>query len=297
MSWTSENVSPIFKGIYGAVTGLVAGVGKAIVKIPPGQTVSTLFLKCTIAGAAATRDNLELMFGDIRVLLSGKEIFTLTAQQLVMLAEYYQPGAIADDGYLAINFQRLWMQGFAEQNGPAWGLLNQSSLILEMETLAANTIDTILPLVQVQPIAEDIGTYFRYSRQSVPVGNTGRFNWDGLDKHDPNEMLYALHFEVPTPARFSSIAFVADDTRLIDTVAFGDLYRLSKLATPPRNPQTAIRHALGYCHLDFAARNYGGDAVRMNMGNVLLEWNFITAAPVIVTVIGEYATRKALKAA
>ncbi len=283
-AFSDSNRSPLLKKLAGAITGIAAS-GTMVVKFPPGQTYLEIALQCTIAGTAATRAQLESMLLSCRLTVSGVEKWTLTAKQLIAIAEYYNVGVVGATGFLMIPFERLWMVGIDAQVGPAYGTLGESSMQLEITQDATSTIDAVTAWARISPVAEPLGAHMRAARLTPSFASTGLSIFDGLPKN-PDEFLYALHFQVPVIADFTNIAVVADEVRLVDaswTVI--NQFQAFK-AGPLRTPQTAKL----FQTLDFTSRGFDGDALRLNMASLVLELTFANAAPNAVNIIAEIGT-------
>jgi hypothetical protein len=272
------------------VTGLGASQ-IAIVKIPTGATYLELSLECTIAGAAATRAQLEAMLPQIRCTVSGIEKWTLSATQLIAIIEFYQTGLIGDSGFLTIPFERLFMDGgLAGMLNPAFGTLGESSWQLEITQSAGSTIDAITAWAQVSPIAEALGAHMKTVRLTPTFASTGKFFYADLPK-ELGTYLYALHFQVPVVANLVNIAYIADEVRVIDCkpALLNQLYTLGK------RPRT-VQSAKLFVHLDFCRRSLDADAIRLDMNSQVLELDFANAAPNSFTVLAEIGTAQPTQA-
>jgi hypothetical protein len=279
MSFLQEFRTPIAQTLPGTVTGLGAS-GLAVVKIPPGATYASISLVATIAGAAATRANLQAMWTQIRCTISGTEIFTLSGKELIGIIEYYSTGLIADTGILTIPFQRLWQKEIAAALNPDWGTLGESSVQFEI-TQTASTIDSALCFAEVEPVAQELGAYVSYERLTPTFAATGYFIYPDLFKQ-PGTFLYALHFVVPTPANLTNIELIADNVSLVNTPP-AVLNAYGREGTPNRTPQTAQ----GFVHMDFCRRGIDADALPLSMSVLTLRLLFANAAPNTFSIIQE----------
>ena len=281
--FTDTNRSPILKPLYGVVSNVVA-TGVAVARVPPGATMAALCFQFTIAGAAATRTQLETMCTQVRFSVSGVEMWTVSMKQLIAILEFYRTGLIADTGFVTIPFERLWMQSTQAQLDPDYGTLGESSMQLEF-TMAASTIDTINAFGVIHPVSEALGAHVIMRRFMPNVGAIGKYLYPDLPII-PGEYLYALHFELPVVANLNNIALITDEVRAIDFPPAW-MNQLYNECVPVRTPQTAK----GYAHAEFTRRGFDSDSLPVGLcKSLVLELNFINAAPGQITIIGEYAT-------
>lgn len=287
--FAKENSTPIYREIPGVVTGVGASQ-TAVVKVPFNATYNFLELRNTIAGVAATRAELEAMLGEIRVLLGGRVVEVLNAKQFIALAEFYNTGIVGDTGVLVFDYQRLWMLGFTAQNEPSWGTLAETSFEIQIDQAAASTIDLIRVYAQYEAVASELGAHVRRLRVSPAITAVGHKYIADLPKI-PEGFLYAIHMEVSTPANLTDVRFTADNIEIVNApVAM--LNRQYLRANPRRTVQSAIRTAFdgttsGFVHLDFCARNYDSDAVKMVYDSHLLDLTIANAAPAVSNIILE----------
>lgn len=282
--FTDANRSPVIKPLYGAIQGVGAGQ-TAIVRVPPGATYADLPIQCLIAGVAATRAQLETMLTQVRLTVSGVEMWTLTGKQLIALVEFYRVGLIGDTGFLWIPFERLWMQSVSAQLDPNYGTLGESSMQLEITQAGGSTIDAMNAFAVIHPVAEPLGAHMIARRFTPTIAAVGKYIYPDLPII-PGEFLYALHFEVPVVANLSNIALVTDEVRLIDAppALLNQRYLES-------NPVRTQQGAKGYVHLDLTCRGFDSDSLPTGLlTSQILELTFINAAPNAVTIIAEYAT-------
>lgn len=286
-AFTDQNTSPVIKPLQGIVTGIGAGQ-VATCRLPPGLTYAEIVVRCTIAGVAATRAELEAMLTTARLTVSGVEKFSVQAIDLIAIAEFYRNGCIGDSGYFVIPFERLWSQGIAAQLDPNYGTEGESSVVLELTQAAASTIDAINVFARVNPKAELLGSHVILRRFTFNVAATGKFLYPDLPII-PGEHLAALHIKVPVVANLTNVALVTDDVRFLD-VPPSLLTQLYQLSNPVRTSQTAKL----YVSVDFASRGYDSDTLPVGaLKSQVLELDFANAAPGAVTVIGEYQTNSA----
>ena len=283
-AFTAQSSSPVIKPLQGVVTCIGAGQ-VATCRLPPGLTYAEIIVRCTIAGVAATRAQLETMLTTARLTISGVEKFSVQAIDLIAIAEFYRTGCIGDSGYFVIPFERLWNQGVAAQLDPNYGTEGESSVVLELTQDGASTIDAINVFARVNPKAEVLGAHVILRRFTFNVSATGKFLYPDLPII-PGEYLNALHIRVPVVANLTNIALITDDVRFLD-VPPSLLTQLYQLANPVRTPQTAKL----YVSVDFANRGYDSDTLPVGLlKSQVLELEFANAAPNAVTVIGEYGT-------
>lgn len=283
-AFTERSTSPVVKPLQGVVTGIGAGQ-VATCRLPPGLTYAEIYVRCTIAGVAATRAELEAMLTTARLTISGVEKFSVQAIDLIAIAEFYRTGCIGDSGYLVIPFERLWNQGVAAQLDPNYGTEGESSVVLELTQAAGSTIDAINVFARVNPKAEVLGAHVILRRFTFNVAATGKYLYPDLPII-AGEYLNALHIKVPVVANLTNIALITDDVRFLD-VPPSLLTQQYLLCNPVRTPQTAKL----YVSVDFANRGYDSDTLPVGLlKSQVLELEFANAAPGAVTVIGEYGT-------
>lgn len=290
MAFAQDNQSPIVRELPGSVTSVGAGQ-TAVVKIPPGSTNLEIILSCTIAGVAATRAQLETMLLNIRGTVSGVEKWSLTAHNIIAITEFYRTTAIGDTGFLVIPFEELWMSELGAKLNPAYGTLDQTSFQIEIDQDAASTIDSIKCYSRIAARAENLGGHVRFAKLQPTIASTGLYNYMDLPKN-PKEALKALHLKVPVVANLTKLAYIADNTRLVDATP-GVINTLYRLSDPNRTPQTAK----GYVHLEFTNRGIMADAVPLTMAEQILELTFANVAPNQIEVIAELLTPEPAPAA
>lgn len=287
-AFTDASRRPIIRVQSGVITS-VGPSQTAQVKIPVGVTTNTLAIRCRVAGAPATRAQLESSIGNMRLIVSGVEKMPITATQHIAIQEFYNSGVIGDSGYLYFPFSRSWMESIADQLNPAYGTVNENSFILELEQTAGSVIDQMDLITEVFPIAEELGGHVLVRRTTVPVTSTGLFIYNDLPRNAGEDLL-AVHFQVPVVANLTNIAVVASDIRLFDVPAsyITQMYKQSVHAR--RTPQP------GFVHLDFLYRNLSADALLTSLlagsGGLSFELTFANAAPGSVTFLAEYLSVK-----
>jgi len=271
MVFAQQNTSPTRREIPGIVTGTGASQ-TAVIKVPFNATYSWLEVRCTIAGAAPTRVQMEAMLGEVRVNLSGRNVQTLSAKQMIAIEEFYNSGIIADTGVLLFNMERLWMLGFSAQNEPEWGTLAETSFEIQIDQVAASTIDLIRVYAKYESTASEIGAYIQRVRVSPPVTAIGHRFISDLPRFEDG-FLYALHIECSVAANLTDVRFTADNVELLNLPVLM-LNRDYLRSTPRRTIQNTTRTASdgttsGFVHIDFASRNYDSDAPTIH--NIIME--------------------------
>ncbi len=286
--FAESNRTPFLKPLPGAVTGIGASQ-PAVVKCPPGQTYEDLYLYCTRAGAAATRAQIESMLDDIRLTVSGQEMFNVSAKQLIARNEWYQ-AIQGDTGFLRIPYARFWMTVTdalaSSQRGANYGTLGESSMEITLQQNNTSDIDAITVFAVIRPVAERLGAHVEMKRLT-PNWAVGTNLFDGFQP-DPTKFLYALHFEVPDVTKFTQIAINADGVRVIDNMPWAALDQIALAGPKPRVPQTAK----GIKTIDFARVGLDDDALRLTMDSLIIEATFITTAPGLVPIIAEIGSIK-----
>lgn len=291
-AFSDQSLSAIIKPVNAAAVGVGASQ-TAVVKLLPGLTYAEIIVRCTAAGVARTRAQLEADLGTIRLSVSGDEKINCAAIVHIAKTEFYQTGAIGDTGNLVIPFCRLWMNDAVAKMDPNYGTDRETSVVLELEQTAASGIDKMEVFVRLNPKAEPLGAHIFTRRFTVAVPGAGKYSFLDLPAN-AGEELHALHIYSPDIGGvgiedLSNIALLIDGNRMIDTTQ-AVLASLYKLSNPVRTPQTA-KH---FAHLDFTARGFGGEALPVAVATSQeLELTFDTAvATRQVTILGEYGKRK-----
>ncbi len=293
MPFALDSLSPIQKRLNGAVVGL--GASKtAVVTIPTGPTYRGLILKATIAGTAATAAELRSMWTQLRLVLSGTEIFTLTPTQLMAIVEFYRTTLIGDTGYLYIPFARLWMRDEAAALGGSIGTQGETSFSLEITQDSTTTIDLVEVFAVQSPKAEPLGAHVRLVRLTPALPAAGLNSWAGLPKSPQGyvDYLLALHLQVSTSADLTGITYVADGNRIQDLVTQAALGRMYAEVNPPRTMQSGTPKIIS---LDFCRSGLMRDAIPLTMDEQILETTFANA-PTVFNVIAEIATQRPTQA-
>lgn len=267
--------------------GIISGLGASdtlVVKGNTGLTYGFIILRCTIAGVAATRAELETMLKTMRITISGNEKGTLSVKQHIAKTEFYCTGVIGDTGNLVIPFTRGWMRDTRAVLEPNYGTLGETSFVIEIEQDATSTIDKVAVHVGVNPLSENLGAHLISRRMKVPLPGAGIAEISDLSRK-PGEFLYALHIEAPTIADVARVAFFGDDNRHTD-VTQAILASVYKMSNPVRTPQTAK----GFMHIDFCAEGFDTGALPIGLANgTVLEIEMSTAvAGREISIIAEY---------
>ena len=286
-AFTDSFRSAIIKSLPGAVTGAGAG-NRAVVKIPPGSTYADLLLKCDVGAVGATRAQIVAGFTEVRLTVSGVEMWTLSGAELAAIVDFYRTTAgvpLTGGGYLTIPFERLWMQGAIAQLDPNYGTAGESSVQLEIVQAGGSAITAIEAYARINPLSEPLGKHIVVRRFTVAVPAAGRFIYPDLPKI-PGEALFALHLGVPTVADVQSVAFVGDNIRVWDDIPPALLDRVYLESVPVRTPQA------GYVHMDFTNRGFDSDVLLTGLlQSQALEIVFSTAVPGRnLVILGEYGS-------
>lgn len=284
MPFVNDNRSPILKKLLGIVSGVGASQ-VAVLKIPPGATYADLTIKMNIGAGVATRANIETMLTSWRLTVSGVEKWTLTGKQLVAIIEFYCTGLIADTGFVTIPLQRLWMDTQLAQTAPEYGSDGESSMQLEITQDVTSTITLMTVTASVDPVVQELGAHILMRRLSPSIASIGKFIYPDLYK-SAGDFLYALHIETAVVANLTNIALVADEVRVVDF----DPAMLNQLYLEGPAKRT-VQTAKGFVHLDFCRRGFDSDALPLTMKTLVLELDYVTAAPGIVNIIQEIGTR------
>ncbi len=277
--------TPILKAILGSVTGIVAGAGNIVIKLPPGATYEDVLLYCTIAGTAATLAQLSTMFLGVRITVSGRERASVTALQLIAIREFYMAGSA---GFIKIPIAQFLHTNPVDQTGFDWGTDGESSIEITIATDATNTVDAIVPYASIRPVAQKPGVHVRLSSisPSLVVGTQQTtLPWS----NSPSESLLALHIFVPTISKFTAVSVLTDGgVRVIDSgMPWVAIEEFNKSGPVPRLTQsTAFKSRT----IDFRRSGLAGDALQLDMSLLQLETTFITTDPGATPIIAEIAT-------
>jgi hypothetical protein len=271
----------------------VTSGGKAFARIPPGQTLLLSQLVPTIAGVAATDAQIAAQIDAIRVIIDGVVKFELSGADAMMLANFYRPDRVANDGILPIFWARTWLENPLNQDAPAYGLKGVDSASIEVKFANGSTIDKLLMFHETAE-AEPLGDHVVTGRVNYSYTATGLQTINDLPT-DPSWVLHALHFTYASTAVLKQVELIADRIRvLIGTPQ--TLNARYKYRNVRRAPQA------GYFHLDFCARNRVIDALPLTMNQLQLRLTWATAAesagataPGTLGVISEIAQVQAVK--
>lgn len=281
-----QNQSTLRVKLNGAVTGVGANKN-AVITLPIGPTYEKVFVKCTIAGTAATRAELESMLGDIRLQLSQMTLFTLSALQLIAREEFYNVGIVGDTGYICISFNRDWMRQVQAARLPALGTLGESAFTLTIAQGGSSTIDLMEPMAWIRPGAEEVGGYVRIDRYTPALPAVG-VNDINVIKPKPGEFLYALGFETTVAANLTKATIIADGTHVFDEITQADLLRSYVNPIAPRTQQTSKK----VLWFDFTALGWD-NPLPMTMDTLTLRLTYASAAPTNFAILAEIGATQA----
>jgi hypothetical protein len=282
-SFLTDNRSPIYLPLPGAVNGI--GAGKAMtIKMDPGPTFLGLILKCFISTTGATRTEIGTMLTNWRLSLSGTDLWNLTGVQLLSWIEYYRTGLIANTGYVFIPFSRLWQRTSLGALNPAVGTQGETSFQLQITQDATSTIDSVEATAIIDPVVAPLGAHVRMKTltPNLALGENDIINL----YRNPGDFLYAIHIEVPTAAYLTEMSYSADGVRIFDKMTQAMLAQLYLEPIPVRTLQTGTK----IITLDFCRRGFDDDAIPLNMNIQNLKLKFGTSAPGLVTIMQEIGT-------
>ncbi len=230
-----------------------AASGRDIIQIDTARNVHAVYLYLTIAGVAATYDQIIAQIGAIRARIGGKLIFDLTATQILDLYHYFNDKtsvALTDAGVLPIVFTPMMLPLNRETQQYAIGMLaddnpsKRNTFTVEVNTTAGPiTIDGCeVHLETDDEPAQTIGYHCRW----LPYGTTWpAASMQTLDQitHEPNALAvlaYHVHHTAGTLTRFQ---LTVNDYDVISDVP-RNLW-LEQLNKAGRSPVAT------YEHLDF----------------------------------------------
>lgn len=209
---------PTFRGIAASSTANAVW--------PLGITVHAIFLRFTIAGAAATEAQIKAQISRIRLKIDGDAKIDATSTELIALNEFWQRRAgqaTVVDGVLRIDLSRPWDQEISAQDGPAWGLATQNpdgsrgvdSFTAELDIAAAATIDGVEAHALVSD-AEPLGRHLCIRRYGLYLGAAGDLEFNDFNKSADYGVL-AMHFaKVSQPEAAYVVTHVALKVDQID---------------------------------------------------------------------------------
>lgn len=280
--------TPVYREVPGAVLAQPTASAPFTINLPL-KTYAKLALFLTIAGVAATRAQIVAQVTNIRVAISGRELWVGSGANLLAIQQFYSQtdSATLYPGFICFDFLRGWSVDRTDGQDAVLGLADQSTAQIEVTMGAGATINgaTIFGANFQEP--EGTGVATRLVRLTPNVGTVGLFIYPDLPPPRAGETLLAIHLYPPVVANLTKIGYTADDVRLID-VTPSALNRLYVEAGQPRQPQETN----GMTSLDFTALtgdpSDGVDMTRVSQHQ--LELTFVTAAPGSFAIICEYAS-------
>lgn len=274
--------------VPGAAQSQPAASSTVVVNLPL-LTWCKLSLYHTIAGVAATRAQMVAQITQIIVTISGREVWRGSAAQLIAIQQYYSETdtQTAYAGFLNLDFLHNWLTDANRGQDAAVGLADQNACQIELTYGAGATINGIQVYGVRMQMPQPTGVATRIVRGSASISALGVFVYPDLPLPKAGDMLLAIHIYPPVVANFTNLAYICDETRLIDgPPAF--LNRNAAESHPPRQPQDAN----GQVSLDFTAINgLSGNGIPLGeIGSHQLELTFVTAAPGTVPILCEIAS-------
>lgn len=280
--------TPVYREVPGAVLQQPTPSAPFTINMPL-KTYAKMLLFLTATAVAATRAQIAAQVVNIRVAVSGRELWVGTGAGLLALQQFYSQvdSATAYPGYVSFDFLRGWVMDRQDGQDAVLGLSDQATLQIEVTMGAGATINgaTIFAYNFQEP--EQTGIATRIVRLSPNVGATGLTIYPDLPPPRAGETLLAIHTYPPVVANLTRIGYVADDVRIIDATPSA-LNRMYVEAGQPRTPQDAN----GQVTLDFTALT-GDPSDGVDMSRVAqhqLEFTFANAAPGTFVMLAEYAS-------
>lgn len=274
--------------VSGAAQSQPAASSTVVVNLPL-MTWYKLALYHTIAGVAATRAQLVAQVSQIIITISGREVWRGSAAQLIAIQQLYSEidSQTAYPGYINLDFLRSWLTDANRGQDAAVGLADQNACQIELTYAAGATINGIQVYGIRGQAPQPTGIATRIVRGSASISALGVFIYPDLPLPRKGDTLLAIHTFPPVVANLTNIAYVCDETRLIDAPP-SFLNRNLVEAHPPRTPQDAN----GMVSLDFTAINgMSGNGIFLGgVGSHQLELTFATAAPGTVPILCEMAS-------
>jgi len=280
-------LTPTMRLLPGAFQSQPVASGTNLALIPL-FTYAKLAAFLTIAGVAATRAQIVAQLSQVRIVLSGREIWIGSGANLIAREAFYaeNDANTTVPGFITFNFLRTWMAGAPERLNSLLGTSDQSALQIEFTWAAGATINASVMFGAYMSEGEPTGITTRVMRVSPNIGAVGVSIYPDLPLPRNGETLLAIHLFPPVVANLTNLAYIADNVRLVDsTPEF--LNRTYLEANPPRTPQGAN----GMVTIDFTALT-GSPLNGVPMSEIAshtLELTFAAAAPGSFTVLCEFA--------
>lgn len=266
----------------------IAANAKAICRPALGQTYLMMLFYFTIAGAAATKAQIQAQVSNIRVVVDGITKFELPGTDAIYIAEYYRPGVVGtgcvgNTGILPIFFARPWMEALQNQDAPAYGLAGIDSFTVEITLAVAATINGIAGFCYTTE-NEGLGEHIVTTKLGRSFGSASLETINDLPL-DPDWTLYALHFQTATV--INQIEILADGARAV----FGTPAVLNKRLECMNSPRLV---QAGYTPVDCTPRNRNIDAVPLIMNRLSIKptWNAAPGAYGLITEVVQKAPVK-----
>ncbi len=260
--------------------------------MPPGFTYEKLYAYFSIAGTAATRTEMAAQILQVRLVISGVELWIGSAAQLLSIASYYAGVDFSTPypGYLPLDFLMGWTHDLADGMKASLGTADQNSVQLEWTFAGNATIDGASMFCAQAPLPENTGVARRLQRVQPTIAATGFYDFGQLPQPRAGESLIALHMFPPVVANLAYVIYEADSVQL-----FKGPRSLMNLAAATAGFKRAPQDANGMFSLDFTAlRGTTDDAVDMSKVNGhVLRLNFANAAPNTFPILVEMAANVA----
>ena len=286
----ANQTSPILREMAGAVLNAPVAGNTTIVRLPAGRTYHDVIIETLLAAQAVpTRAQLTLGVLNLRLVVSGSEVWSVTGQQLLGIQCYYSEIDTSADGRLLLSFERLsYLAGFDINAilGPSFGTLDQSSFDIEIDWNASSLIVSAKAYARIGQSPENAGKIIRLARVTANMSALGVYQYPDLPAPKKGDFMYCIHIFPAVIANITRIAYIPDEQRMID-LPLGVMNKLAQECHPPRTPQTATNQF----SLDFCIRGMPGDAIDLSkVGGHLLELTAINAAPGLIPIVCEIAS-------
>lgn len=275
--------------IPGAAQQQPSSGGTVVVNLPL-WTWLRLGLYHTIAGVAATRAELVAQVLQIIITISGREVWRGSAAQLIAIQQFYAETDTQTTypGFINLDFLRNWLADATRGMDASVGLADQNAFQIELTYAVGATINGIAVYGVRSQQPQPTGTATRIVRASASISALGVFTFPDLPLPRAGDVLLAIHTFPPVVANLTNLAYIADETRIIDEPPLV-LNRTAAEAHPPRSPQGAN----GMVSIDFTAINaLSGQGIPLGeIGSHTLELTFANAAPGTVPILCELASQ------
>lgn len=274
--------------VAGAAMSQPAASSTVVVNLPL-WTWYKLALYHTIAGVAATRAQMVAQITQAIITISGREVWRGSAAQLIAIQQLYSEvdSVTAYPGYFGLDFLSSWLTDANRGQDAAVGLADQNSCQIELTYGAGATINGLQVFGVRGQQPQETGVAKRIVRGSASISALGVFTYPDLPLPRAGDVMLAIHAFPPVVANLTNLAYVCDETRLIDAPP-SFLNRMMVESHPPRSPQDAN----GMVSIDFTAINgLSGNGIPLGgVGSHQLELTFANAAPGTVPILVEMAS-------